>query len=93
MQFISKAKAEEALKNCLYEIKEILNKDLCEVNLRNRTVKEWFKKFGSSKIHQSTKSKLQKLEDLRSKAEGFILFSTQSQFYPKGNSLEETWIA
>ncbi|MCM8541024.1 MAG: hypothetical protein NE328_12180 [Lentisphaeraceae bacterium] len=92
-KFISRQKAEEALSNCLYEIKDILNKDLSTVKLRNRTCCEWLKQFGRSELHLKTKRKLQQLEELKLRAETYILLSMNKNTFKSGNSsLEETWI-
>ena len=92
-KFLSRQKAEEALSNSLYEIKDILNKDLSTVKLRNRTCSEWLKQFGRSELHLKTKRKLQQLEELKLRAETYILLSMNKNTFKSGNSsLEETWI-
>lgn len=92
-KFISKKKAEEVLVNTLYEIKEILNKDLSEVKLRKRTFSEWLRQFGESGVHLKTKERLHKLQKIKRKAENFLLFGVgENSFNPGNRSLGETWI-
>ncbi|MCM8527751.1 MAG: hypothetical protein NE327_14620 [Lentisphaeraceae bacterium] len=92
-KFLSRQKAEEVLCNCLYEIKDILNKDLSTVKLRNRTCVEWLRQFGRSELHLKTKRKLQQLEEMKLRAETYLLLSMNKESLNSGNnSLEETWI-
>ena len=90
--FKSRKDAEEVLLNCIYEIKDILNKDLSLTKLRKRTIKEWFSKFGESVSHLNTRKKLQRLESLKLDAESFILFNPGRNLLTGDPSLEETWV-
>ncbi len=93
-KFKSRDDAEEALKSCLYQMKEILNRDLDFKTLRDRSLITWFANFGKSVEHISTKQLLQKLQFQRQEAESFILSSLyRASFYEQDKDLEETWIA
>ena len=91
--FKSRKDAEETIKSCLFEIKEILNRDLEFANIRNRSVLTWLSEFGKSIDHLSTKRLLQKLEITKHEAEAFILSNLKKERRNLiGNDLEETWV-
>ena len=90
--FKSKKAAQEVLLYCMYEIKDILNKDLNLLTIRQRSSKEWFNKFGKSVEHLATKRKLESLEHLKLNAESFILFNMNEDFSPSDPNMDETWI-
>jgi len=74
-KFKSRQDAEETFKNCLFEIKAILNRDLKLTSLRDRSIFTWFAKFGMSIEHLNTSRLLKKLERQKQEAEVFILRS------------------